>query len=467
LHAPHCALGGTEWKQAFLQKPCADYLLLSHTMMTDKLHLCIRSAEKLLTRLLFDVALKTLRVRADKLMIELTARKAFCMAEALLEYMKVNDDNAKGAVLGRGEDLLTELIQAVKPAGIVGWILGHAQNKDLGEHDQRVVALVLYVLYNFPLQLHIHSVEAQEIPEEECLSERVFRLQESGLKMLFVLHHHFADWAVRTCPGLARSRHHVCVPQLRGYFLNLFFILPLQLPYNIAYWQGRGFAQFSCCQWVELMVKMCNLVKNVAPHGTNQHYQKMRTMNMTQLWYLAFHNIRDAKRQDNGMRLDDRATLDSDKEYGIATSKKHLKGVGEYLEALEKSHLRVHRWEGGASDVPSEGPLMEMVWSGQLKKRMEEHRRIVEEQRAEEKELKKKQQARAKQDAQEEGATKVVDLGALRKARKKKVLDHVRDKYGAEALQRAEAEFEASQQQALLRQKRQTESMGFDRQGRR
>jgi len=346
---------GTEYKQAFLHTACADYLHESFTMMTDKLHLCLRSVEKMLSRLLFDVALKRLRIDPDDMLIACTARDCHCMAEALLEFLKEGDDDATPNVPGRGEKLLCEFLQATKPGGIIEWIARNARERDLGEHDQRVVALILFVVYNFPLQLHNHIVEPQEIPEEDCLSERVFALQESGLKMLFVLHHHFADWAVRPSDVLCGVLcPQVRAMQLRGYFLNLFFILPMQLPYNIAYWQGRGFAQFACCQWIELMVKLCNQVTNVAKHGVNQQYQKLRNMNLVQLWQLVYNNVRSGKRRDNGMRLDDRPTLQADKTHGIAVWQR-MQGVGWYLEALETSNLRVRRWNGNVADVPRDG----------------------------------------------------------------------------------------------------------------
>jgi len=249
--------------------------------------------------------------------------------------------------------------------------------------------------------------------------------------------------------------------QLQGYFLNLFFILPMQLPYNIARWQGRGFAQFACCQWVELMVKLVNLQKLIAKWGINQQEAVLIGMNLVQLWYFKYNNISTAKRQDNGMSLDDRQTLQENKAHGFDVWSECLPGIGEYAKALDESKLHTHRWKGQNGDVPRDGPLMEMQWHPLIESELEDHRKRVEEQRKKEADMAKKRAERAKAEganeekdgAKAEGANEEKD-GArpstfeteeAAEKRQKETKKAVARLCGADALEKATAEHERKQ----------------------
>jgi len=198
--------------------------------------------------------------------------------------------------------------------------------------------------------------------------------------------------------------------QLRGYFLPLYFTLSMQLPHNVAHWNGQALSRFSNCQWVELLMKLANMVK-VAPHGTNQQDDILQHLNQYELYKLLFHKtVASTCTPSDGLRLDDRHLLFEDMERAPDVWRPVNEGAADYLAALIASILEVDWWNGEPEDVPGGGPLMRVKWAPLIEEQIEEHRRLAEKERRREAELNDARSARLNRRLERHGRPKRTEV---------------------------------------------------------
>jgi len=161
----------------------------------------MRTSGKLLTVVTFKIA-GMLEIPHGEHTVAVAARDGWCQADGLMDFMKEKRESsaAKGSVTGRGDRIIEEMLDTTVPGGILDWMAENAVKRDLTNHEERKLALILFVVYNYAIHLHNHIVEVTKIPQDECFGDKVWALQEMAFKTLFILEHHRADWAVRLCP---------------------------------------------------------------------------------------------------------------------------------------------------------------------------------------------------------------------------------------------------------------------------